>query len=180
MHKFYSPAEDWTEFQDYHLTIHEQLQTIARNKRASVRAQHMFKTGMLEDGAATEVNMHYGRSEESESQLSHHEALLHWIELQRKILTAESSLPDDLDASDVSRGWATRELRQRRSKTRSVLGPCQTGVTKTKNDASRHNIGLRKHGSSVKMADPLRHTSSLLPGKSRQSPRYKDKNALRP
>ncbi|KAL9638260.1 MAG: hypothetical protein Q9164_001663 [Protoblastenia rupestris] len=128
--------ENWVEFQNFHLTIHERFEKevmeenkylIAAQKKSAAKAQ-----------GAEEVEISKARLKTGESKVIHHELLLHWTEQHRKAMAIEHmpSINNTQDewSDELKTYWADfiDGRRKRPPKARPLLSPVQSGVSKNK------------------------------------------------
>ena len=79
--------QNWIEFQNFHLTIHERFEKEVMEERESLVAAQKKSTAKAQD--AEEVEIFKARLKTGESRLMHHKLLLHWTEQQRKSMAVE-------------------------------------------------------------------------------------------
>ena len=149
--------ENWVEFQNFHLTIHERFEKevmeeneylIAAQKKSAAKAQ-----------GAEEVEIFKARLKTGESKVMHHELLLHWTEQQRKAMAVEH-----MPSINNTRNEWSDELktywgdfidgrRKRPPKARPLLNPVQSGVSKNKlrqrSPRSQRRISQEAHNKSL-------------------------------
>ena len=130
-----SRLENWTEFQDYHLQSHEDLE----KERENLKRDYEITT-QAEDRDFRERNLWALRCrlEQSESQIRLHEDLLQWAQQERMAMGDSHSVPvemynDDRDASSkVDRGACSSSYRKRRVENSSVLDNVKISKVKPK------------------------------------------------
>ncbi|MCJ1255218.1 hypothetical protein MMC24_003034 [Lignoscripta atroalba] len=188
----HSRLENWIEFQDYHITIHERLEKAVGDRATLNTAQETLMPGASEIGDAEESGISGERSKASESRLIYHEFLLQWIERQRKAMAAEhaSSFVDTRDHNDcgdgpkATRGAPTLDRRKRGSKARSILSPVQPGISKRK--SQRRSLRPRKRNVSREVesttagSSAIQRTISRMPDRENKLLPRKENTPLRP
>ncbi|MCJ1465623.1 hypothetical protein MMC07_004242 [Pseudocyphellaria aurata] len=147
-----SGLENWIEFQYAHLVQHQNMEKKLTDKEnkfkdARMRAQGTGVSGNLsqEDVEGYEYNIAY-----AERCVRRHENLLQWIEQQRRAMIAEQATfvheneghNDDRGQVKIGKACGVRRLaasdrRKSERKSRSVLGPVKSGVSKNTSQKRR-------------------------------------------
>ncbi len=132
-----SRLENWTEFEDYHLQLHESLEKEGEDLKVSKGMRRSAKdTGSGGfDGAAKACQQ---RLEYTEWKLQQHKILLQWTEEERMAMDISYPVPakedsDDVDAlPKVVRATCAGSRRKRQAKTLTVLGDVKISKAKPK------------------------------------------------
>ena len=185
-----SRLENWIEFQNYHLAIHERFEENIKNEREKLRAARARKQS--EDAELRDergVKLYGYRLKDNERQLRQHEILLRWVEQQRVVMAAEqTTFVDDTGCYDdrkqarrVGPKGVTGNLapghRKRGRKARSILNPLPSGVSKK--HPPKHRCLRPRNREVPPAAENARADSSSPPGSSLRIPNLREKKARR-
>lgn len=163
-----SHLDNWIEFQNYHLDIHEGLAKEIDDRRKELDAERKkLGTSVSGSTAAEDVENFSRRVECDEEKLRMHQTLLQWIEDQRVFLVAQeallmkTALPQD-DQSDAAEEKSTTirrrtatARRKGQATARPVLGPVRSAVSKTP-PLKRRSLRLKERNAarSAEIATP--------------------------
>lgn len=142
--------ENWTEFQDYHLQLHEGLEKDREDlekeredlKRTKDAKKETEDTGF--GGFGCPVNAYQQRLEYAELKLQRHETLLQWIGQERMAMDISDLVlaEENNDNRDVSpkvvRASCSGSRRKRQPETTKVLGDVKISKAKPKIPTGQH------------------------------------------
>ncbi|MCJ1263722.1 hypothetical protein MMC22_003592 [Lobaria immixta] len=188
-----SKLENWIEFQNYHLAIHERIEEDLNSEREKLRSACARKQSEDADPSGLQVardaEVYEYRLKYAERRLRQHESLLRWTEQQRIVMAAERIICVDdtggYDDQDQARrvelkpntGNPAPGYRKRDRKARSVLNPLPSGVSKK---CSPKHRCLRPRKRDVPLAaENARADSSAPLGSSLRIPNLREKKARR-
>lgn len=175
-----SRLENWIEFQNYHLMLHERIEIEENDKREERDAarKELEKSG-LED--AEELDFLKGKTNCSQHKVEEHAKMLEWIEQQRKAMVAEQAAsvhaPKYRERSSIP---TLRGGRKRNQKCRSPLGPVRSAVLKSpKQNALRSSKRNESQPAKNTTANPnIPHRRSRISKSKARSPRRGERSTL--
>ena len=167
-----SRLENWIEFRDCHLQIHDRYEKEIQAERDNLTAARCN----LKDANAS--NAHHAaecvegfqvRLARAESKLKMHDIMQRWIEQWRKKLAAEESTAGDHTARhnthiDTIRRTLPTKRRKRKPKARSVLSSLHSGVSKRslgKRTLRRKKADARQGAGNVPAKSDFHHNDML-------------------
>ena len=125
-----SRLQNWIEFQNYHLNLHEDEEKKTKDERDKLDAARKRLVTSREAMGILEGGVKY-----SESKLEEHRKMLGWIEQQRKEMVAEQAASvhttEDHDWLMNIPTNPSPGRRKRNQKSRSLLDPVRSAVSKT-------------------------------------------------
>lgn len=156
-----SRLENWIEFQDYHLQIHEELEKKVQSERECLditRTKSKDADSFEAGHVALCMEAYEVRFASAASKMkSHEDILLQWIEQQRIMMIVTQAASCDYtgnynDQKDTIRTEPTSYNQKKKTKARSLLSPVQSGVSKhapQKRSPSRQKSGLLREAENV-------------------------------
>ncbi|KAI4277518.1 MAG: hypothetical protein L6R35_006145 [Caloplaca aegaea] len=124
-----SRLQNWIEFQNYHLHLHEDKERKTKDERDRVDTARKSLEISRETISFMEGGLKYVESQQEE-----HSKMLRWIEQQRKVMVAEQAASvqtaEDHDRSTNMPTPPSPSRRKRHQKSRSPLAPVRSAVSK--------------------------------------------------
>ncbi|KAL8769042.1 MAG: hypothetical protein Q9209_004828 [Squamulea sp. 1 TL-2023] len=138
-----SQLQNWIEFQNYHLNLHEDEEMKTKDERDELDTSRKSLGTSGETISILEGNVKYG-----ESKLEEHSKMLLWIEQQRKEMVAEQAASvnttEDRDRSTKKPTSPSRSRWKRHQKSHSPLAPVRSAVSK-KPSVKQRSLQPSKH-----------------------------------
>lgn len=174
-----SRLENWIEFQNYHLEIHEGLQREITDDREELdAAQKKLETGASGPEGAEEVEILEGRVKYGKRKLKQHDNLVQWIKQQRKAMAAEQAISIHAtgghDRPRTIPPPPSPGRRKRDQNPRSPLSPARSAVSKK---PSRKRGSLRLQKSNVAQVAENATADLSAPRRSKRIPNLGDKSS---
>ena len=158
-----SRLENWMEFQDYHLQLHEGLEKERDELKKKLNDARKEVDDTDIPGFDRAAEAYQQRLGYAEWKLQRHETLLQWIEQERIVMNTgyQTSVEEDNDVRDAARkvvqATYARSRQKRRRETPTVL--CNVGVSKAK--PRNHIRQRRKRTTSI--PEPATEDSTAAP-----------------
>ncbi|KAL8931149.1 MAG: hypothetical protein Q9208_000253 [Pyrenodesmia sp. 3 TL-2023] len=129
--------ENWIEFQDYHLGIHEGYEKVLKKEENELQLAHE-KTYPDIAARTEDIRVFQIRIETQVAKIERHDNLLRWIEQQRVAMVAEqdstvdaAQMPtEEVGTQEESSHEPTPRNSKKKPKPANVLGPKPAGISK--------------------------------------------------
>ena len=178
--------ENWVEFQDFHLTIHERLEKERMEKADSLVAAQNKPTA---DPKHAHVVRAYVELKASESRLMYQNRLLQWLEQERKAIAVghmplSNTQDERSDGQKTCRNGSVDVLRERQSNAGPLPSPIQSEVSKigVRRPSSQSQKGTTNEAHDQSLGEPVAQQVIPLPPpvQERRSSYSKESTPLRP